>query len=135
MRFREKLAQLMYGRYGKDNLGVALLVLYGILLVINIFVRSYLIYLLELFIVAVALFRMMSRNYYKRQQENLAYLKLETKIKPYFNRGIRRIKDIKTHRYRKCRQCGVVLRLPRKTGKHTVVCPHCKAKFKVRILF
>ena len=37
----------------------------------------------------------------------------------------------KEHIYRECPACGATLRLPRKQGKHTVLCPRCGNKFGV----
>ena len=35
--------------------------------------------------------------------------------------------------YRRCPGCRVTLRLPKRKGKHTVVCPKCGRRFEVKI--
>lgn len=135
MNFRQRLATFMYGRYGRDQLGIALLVLYVIFFLINSFLGSRIIGTLEFLICMYALYRMLSRNIYKRQMENAKFLKLWSRVYPSFSNVGRRFRDIKTNRYRKCKYCKKTLRLPIKTGKHTVICPCCKNKITVRILF
>ncbi len=134
-KFAYKVAQFMQGRYGNDKLGNALLIVYLILIIVNMFVRSYIISFLLLFAFGYSLFRMFSRNIARRRAENEAFIKIWINVSGFFRRQFRRVKDIKTHRYRKCPYCKKVLRLPRKTGTHSVVCPCCKNKFGVNIRF
>lgn len=42
-------------------------------------------------------------------------------------------RDRKTHVYVKCPSCQNNLRLPKEKGKHIVVCPCCKNRFKIKI--
>lgn len=81
------------------------------------------------------LYRIFSRNVYARSRENEKFLKIWNPIKANGILTIRRIKEIKTHRFRKCPHCSTMLRLPRKTGEHTVECPRCHHDFEVRIRF
>ncbi len=131
--FRERLARFMAGRYGMDQLYHFLLVLCFILIVINIFVGSLIISLVEFIIISYSIFRVMSRNIYKRQQENARFLKLTDKPKKFFNLQKCKHRDRKTHIYKKCPSCHNNLRLPKEKGKHTVVCPCCKNRFDVKI--
>lgn len=135
MNFRNKVAQFMFGRYGNDKLNIALLVLYFILMVVNLFVRTFILNILELLVVLAIFYRMLSRDIPRRRAENAKFEKQYNKVKPFFVRTGNRVKEIKTHRYRKCPHCKVFLRLPRKVGKHNVVCPRCKTRFAVRVLF
>ena len=48
-------------------------------------------------------------------------------------RLIHRIRDRKTHVYRRCPVCKNVLRLPREVGDHGVNCPVCHGHFSVKI--
>jgi hypothetical protein len=124
----------MYGRNGYDLLCYAALVLYILCVVVNLFVRSPIVNLVETLLALYIFFRVFSKNLYKRRAENAKFATLLNKIKPPFLLFASRIKEIRTHRYRKCPKCRSMLRLRRRTGKHTVVCPRCRNEFAVRIL-
>ncbi|MDD7794363.1 hypothetical protein [Clostridium sp. 'White wine YQ'] len=133
--FKNKLIRFMYGRYGTDQLYIALVIASFVLMLINSFIHSN---ILSIFIWVVLIFtfyRSFSKNIFKRRRENQMFLKIWSPIKAKSSLTIRRLKEFKTHRYRKCPHCKKVLRLPRKTGNHTVNCPVCHKDFKVRILF
>ncbi len=131
MKFRERLARFMYGRYGADQLGRALLWVYLAVVIAAIFFRP--LYFLALALVGWMLFRIFSKNIYKRQQENQKYLRFSGKFKGWFGLQKNKFRDRKTHRYRKCPHCRATLRLPNKKGKHTVCCPKCRRDFNVKI--
>lgn len=44
-----------------------------------------------------------------------------------------KLKTDKDHCFRICPECMANIRLPKKKGKHTVVCPRCKCRFEVKI--
>lgn len=131
--WRERLYSFMIGRNGADALSRALLMLYLVVFVINLFLRSYIIYFLGYAIVIYSLFRMLSRNLAARRRENAWYLRIEGKVKGFFKLQKNKWRDRKTHAYRKCPACNSVLRLPRQKGKHTVCCPQCRHRFEVKI--
>ena len=133
-RIKQALASFMYGRYGTDKLYWALFASWLVLTVINGFIGSYLLYLLGLGIIAFALFRAFSRNIYKRQAENARYLKIKPSLASGFKLFGPRIRDIGSKRYRRCKICRAVLRLPIKRGTNTVRCPGCGRNFKVTII-
>lgn len=131
--FKEKLARFMAGRYGTDALYTVILTVCIILAVVNLFVRSWVIWLAMLLLAAWATFRAMSRNIYKRSKENQFILKIKNSVVFFFNTGIKRFKERKTHVYKKCPQCKAQLRLPRKKGKLKVRCPKCGHSFEIKI--
>ena len=67
-----------------------------------------------------------------RRRENQKVLGALYRFKKYCNTKKQRAND-KTHVYKKCPRCHSVLRLPRRKGKHTTVCPKCKNEFKVYV--
>jgi len=131
---KNKLAHFMYGRYGTDQLYIALIVVYFVLVVANTFIRSTIIDGLMYAMLIWIIFRTLSRNTYKRSMENEKFMKIWKPVKAKGTLELRRIKEIKTHRFRKCPQCKKILRLKRVRGKHTVKCPSCNKEFEVRIL-
>ena len=130
-KLKYNLAKFMYGRYGADSLYKALLVLYAVLLIAQIFLDSWILAVLIVLTFVWMVFRLMSKNHIARAKENQIYLKLTAPIR----RLCLRIKDIRTKRYRTCPHCKATMRLPIKKGRHTVRCRKCNKEFKVRIIF
>ena len=133
-RLRQAVSAFMYGRYGIDRLYWVLMGIWLILSVINVFVGSFAIALIELAVMAVAFWRALSRNIYRRRRENEWLTRCINSIKPAFSLTGQRIRDIGKKRYRRCKNCKSVLRLPINRGSHTVRCPRCSGEFKVTIL-
>lgn len=136
MTFRERVYRFMYGRNGTDSLCKALLVVYLILVVANLFLPrpySFWMSLAELLLGGYIIFRTLSRNLYKRQRENQWYLKQQNRVKAFFALRKSKRRDRKTHAFRKCKRCKKTLRLPRVKGRHTVRCPLCGERFEVKI--
>lgn len=121
--------KFMYGRNGLDAVSYGLGVIYILIAVINLFANSYIIYALLLCIAAAILFRALSKNVLKRRKENEIFLRFLKKMSGHLKILILRIKEIKTHRYKKCPHCKNMLRLPKRTGKNTVLCPRCNNRF------
>ncbi len=132
-RLRERFYIFMQGRYGIDAFYNFLLICYSVLLVLNLFLGSALLYFLGVFLFIYMFFRVFSKNIYKRQRENLKYLELSKKPKAFFALTKNKFRDRKTHVYKSCPACKSTLRLPRVKGKHTAVCPRCERRFDVNI--
>lgn len=132
-KLKQKASGFMGGRYGIDHLYVANLILYFILLIVHRQFKIPLFDYLLLILIFWTFYRVFSRNIPKRQAENQVLLRLITLIKSKSSLLIKRIKDIRTNRYRKCENCRATLRLPRKRGVHTVKCPRCAGQFQVKI--
>lgn len=133
--FKDKFARFMYGRYGADQLYYALLVFYFVLLIANIFIKSSVLGILMWAVLICIFFRVFSRDIYKRQLENKKFINIWSHAKAKGSLTTRRIKEIKTHRFRQCPHCKTTLRLPRRTGKHLVKCPRCLNNFSLRIFW
>ena len=131
--FYERIARFMYGRNGSDDICRGILILCTVLIVVNLFFRSFIISAIELALIAYATFRTLSKNVVKRREENQKYKFFENKIKQYFLQLKNRFRDRKTHVYRKCPACKSTLRLPKVKGSHSVNCPRCKKSFHVKI--
>ena len=130
---REKLNRFLRGRYGMDALGKGLVTAYLVLSVFNVFLRSALVYGLASAVLVVWLLRVLSRNHAARAKENRTYTEFIERAKRWVRMHKNMWRDRKTHVYRECPGCGVVVRLPRKTGEHVCCCPKCKTKFSVMV--
>lgn len=142
--WRERFASFMSGRNGVDQLYHFLFWVIIILSFINLFTKEWVLTVIELLILVYTLFRVFSRNVYRRQKENQIYLTCVGKIRGFFSKIKRKItafvaltknkwRDRKTHVYKRCPKCNNILRLPRVKGKHTAACPCCENRFDVRI--
>ena len=115
------MQRFMYGRYGTDRLSMTILIagLVASLLssVIRVFPFQLIFLLLSYVLMFWAIFRVMSRNTYKRYQENRKFLQ-------FFDR----LKD-RQNKYFDCPKCHQTVRVPRGKGKVSITCPRCKEKF------
>ena len=128
---KEKLQQFMSGRYGLDNLGRFLNVLALIIFLVGTLLHTQ-IASIALVLIVINYFRMFSRNFYKRERENMIYLQIRNKFLGFFSSRFRRIKSQKTHCYFRCPSCNQELRVPKGKGKISITCPKCHAVFERR---
>ena len=119
--FSSRLRRFMEGRYGNDKLNNAILGVAVFFVILALFIRNPLIDLIVHGIAYVlmfwVIFRSLSRNTYKRYQENRRYLQ-------FFGR----MKD-RDHRYFDCPKCRQMVRVPRGKGRIAISCPRCQEKF------
>lgn len=132
MNFRYKLMRFMQGRYGIDNLFFVLFALAAVLSLVNSFARWWLLQIIVDVILIYAFYRVLSRNIDARRRENRFFDNLKSKVQARRNLCRQRKADW-NHVYKKCPQCKAVLRLPRRKGKHSTVCPKCNKEFKVTV--
>ena len=115
------LRHFMAGRYGTDRLNMAILCagLAASILSVALPVPpvNLIFWVLSYALMILAIWRSLSRNTYKRYQENRKFLQ-------FFDR----IKD-RHHRYFDCPKCHQLVRVPRGKGKIAITCPRCKEKF------
>lgn len=143
--WRYKLFQFMQGRYGMDELGRFLLIVSMIAILLSNFRHLHILYLPGLLILAYTYFRIMSRNPFKRQQENQKYIA----FRQHFSRrkstagttsGWRSKKtgtwqadagaqDASQYNFYRCRNCGQTVRVPKGKGTLKITCPSCGNSF------
>ena len=115
------LRNFMMGRYGTDRLNMAILGVGLAASLLSVLFRStklnLVLFALSYGMMFWAIFRSLSRNTYKRYQENRKFLQV-----------IGRMKD-RQHRYFDCPKCRQMVRVPRGKGKIAITCPRCKEKF------
>lgn len=113
----QTLRRFFAGRYGVDQLSLALL--YGDLAValIAMILKSGWLNLLTYVPLGIILFRALSKDTYRRYKENRRYLQL-----------LDRLKDRK-NRYFRCPKCKQLVRVPKGKGKINITCPRCQERF------
>ena len=126
--FRQLTAKLsagyrnfMAGRYGTDRLNMVILITGLVASLLSVVIRfapvNLVLFFLSYGMMFWAIFRTLSRNTYKRYQENRKFLQ-------FFDR----LRD-RDHRYYDCPKCRQMVRVPRGKGKIAITCPRCKEKF------
>ena len=132
MDFRYRLMRFFMGRYGADETAYVLFGISAVLAISNIFLRLWYLQIIIYLIMAFAIYRMFSHNIAARTKENRVVKNFLSFLPKRYNTYKTRKAD-KTHIYKKCPGCKAVLRLPRRKGKHTTVCPNCHLKFSVKV--
>ena len=120
-KIRDGFRRFMQGRYGSDKLNKTLVwVAFGAY-IISLFIPMAAVklglILVSYVLIAWSFIRMLSRDVYKRYQENRKFLQF-----------VERFKD-REHRYYDCPRCRQPVRVPRGKGKIAISCPKCKEKF------
>ena len=116
-----QLQRFMIGRNGRDELEQACFYLSFVIYILGTILSSLQIEFLAGSGFLYCIFRILSKNVYRRQEENRRFLqKLEFwKL---------RISMRKTHKIYRCKGCGRKIRVPRGKGKIEITCPLCRNK-------
>ena len=124
------LRNFMYGRYGVDQLGNSIFISSLIFMVISWLFPPMI--LISYGLMFYCMYRMFSKQYYKRRAENDLYLSRTVGIRKFFNRQQNKWKYRHTHKYYKCPHCHQYLRVPKGKGEITITCPTCHQQFDKR---
>lgn len=127
---KRRFMQFMAGRYGADQLSRFMLAVVIVCLVLNLFTRWRFPYVLSLVILGVCYYRMFSRNYAKRSEENRRYLAATQNMRGWFAKRKLRIEQSREFHIYKCPSCGQKIRIPRGKGKICITCPKCRHEFE-----
>lgn len=120
-KLRMGLSHFMMGRYGTDKLNMAILgagiTCTFLSMLLPMAGLKLLLTTVSYIFMFLAIFRCLSRNVYKRYEENRKFLLLLQKFKD------------KDHRYYNCPRCHQQVRVPKGKGKISITCPKCREKF------
>ena len=127
--FRDRLARFMQGRYGMDEFGRFLNILTFVLIILSFFFRFLL--LPSVLLIVYEYFRILSRNYAKRSEENTwfcTYILRRRTGGNYYQKKSRTRTDSE-HRIFKCPNCTQKIRVPKGKGRICIRCPKCRIEF------
>lgn len=131
-RISSALARFMYGRNGSDQLNLALLAAYVIVVLVQMLLSRIPVarMILETVSLALALaifFRALSKNLTKRRAENARFLSWWNPVRCRIAGARSRSQD-KEHKYFTCKSCKTICRVPAGKGKIEITCPKCGGK-------
>ena len=133
MKIQDKIQKFMRGRYGPDNLYYFLFKVYILMFILNLFIKSTIIYYLEIILIVIIIYRFLSKKIYDRSKENQLYMKYKKKILKPLKSLKRNYKDRNEWIYKRCKYCKKLLKLPlpEKRGKKIIKCPKCKKESNI----
>ena len=130
---RNFISRLMYGRYGSDALNLFLLmaglVLYLLGVLIPVRVVAVVLRVAGYAAVIFSVYRMSSKIYTRRREENDWFIEHITPLVQGFQRKRAQMRD-KDHVYFHCPSCGQVLRVPKGKNRISITCRNCGNVFQ-----
>ncbi len=132
------IVRFMYGRNGMDQMNVMLLRGYLVLFVVQLvcslaklYVPTLVCEILMWPLMFLILFRMFSKNLYKRREENSKFMQRIWRVKSR-RTGARERHADKEHKYFTCKNCKTICRVPVGKGKIIITCPKCGAQIHAK---
>ena len=128
-KFRAAVSRFMSGRYGSDQLNLTMVIGALIVTTIGSLTGVYFLTLAADALLLLAIFRMFSKDRYRRAHENLVYLEKTQKVRRAATEWVNRVKNSRKYHYYTCPKCKQRLRVPRGVGNITITCKQCGTKF------
>lgn len=133
MKFKDRVARFMYGRYGMDQFSRFLVIAALVFLVLSMFFGGLLNTIFWLAGLAALIFcyvRAFSKNFEKRRNENNWYLKKQNAVKRWFRSWKERWSQRKDYKFFRCPSCKSLLRVPKGKGRIQLSCRQCGHRFE-----
>lgn len=128
-KFRAAVSRFMSGRYGSDQLNLTMIIGALIVTTIGSLTGVYFLTLAADALLLLAIFRMFSKDRYRRAHENQVYLEKTQKVRRAATEWVNRVKNSRKYHYYTCPKCKQRLRVPRGVGNITITCKQCGTKF------
>lgn len=129
---KEKFYRFMQGRYGNDELSKFLLGVGMALFILKILTGNLIFSLLFLVCLFYSYFRMFSKNYSARYNENQKFLGLKNQWKYKWENHKKLREQKKIYHIYNCPYCKQKIRIPKGKGTIIITCPKCKQEFGKR---
>ena len=128
-KFRAAVSRFMSGRYGSDQLNLTMVIGALVVTMIGSLSGIYFLTLAADALLILAIFRMFSKDRYRRAHENQVYLEKTQGVRRAVTEWVNRVKNSKKYHYYTCPKCKQRLRVPRGVGNITITCKNCGTKF------
>ena len=128
-KFRAAVSRFMSGRYGSDQLNLTMIIGALIVTTIGSLTGVSFLTLAADALLLLAIFRMFSKDRYRRAHENQVYLEKTQKVRRAATEWVNRVKNSRKYHYYTCPKCKQRLRVPRGVGNITITCKQCGTKF------
>ena len=129
VKFRAAVSRFMSGRYGSDQLNLTMVIGALIVTTIGSLTGVYFLTLAADALLLLAIFRMFSKDRYRRAHENQVYLEKTQKVRRAATEWVNRVKNSRKYHYYTSPKCKQRLRVPRGVGNITITCKQCGTKF------
>ena len=120
-RMGQGFRRFMAGRYGADKLNLVILITGVIASLLSSLIPlvpvKMILFVISYGLLIWAMFRMFSRNTYRRYEENRKFFLFFQKLRDH------------RHKYFYCPRCHQQVRVPRGKGTVVITCPKCREKF------
>ncbi len=129
---RARLQQFMMGRYGADQLAGLQLALWLICFFLSVFLKgavSTVFDVIAIFFMIWYIYRVMSRDTYRRSLENQKFLNMTAGIRKTFTRQKNHMEQRRYYHLYKCPTCRQIVRVPKGKGRISITCPKCRTEF------
>ncbi|MDE7436616.1 MAG: hypothetical protein K2N01_12460 [Lachnospiraceae bacterium] len=126
---RERLQRFMMGRYGADQLSKLYLGVAVVCMVVSLFTRWNVFYLMGLLLLIYVYYRMFSRNIPKMYAQNQKFLNLRYRAVAKWNNKKKERAQRQIYRFYTCPGCKQRVRVPRGKGRIQITCPKCRMEF------
>ncbi|MCD8039199.1 MAG: hypothetical protein LUE96_08965 [Lachnospiraceae bacterium] len=130
---RDRIYNFMRSRYGVDQLSSFLTWGGVIFILIDMFARTGIFYLLGIIMLIYGYIRVLSKKYERRAAQNRWFLERTAGIRGFFksfsNRMRKRREVGKDYKVFTCSRCRQMIRVPKKKGKIEIRCPKCGNTF------
>lgn len=129
---REKLLQFMAGRNGNDEFNRFLLAVDMLLILLSIVFSKGIgrsLSPIALILLGLTYFRMLSRDRFRRSDENARYLRIRDKVIGALRIRKEQWLQRKDYKFFVCPACKATLRVPKGRGKIKIVCRKCGNSF------
>ena len=130
VKLRARLSAFMIGRNGPDHLSLALLIGCLLLQILGSITRMALFLDLSLLLMVYLIYRMLSRNLTRRQEENRKFLAFLTAQRKAYDQWKLRMSRRREYKYFRCPKCHSLMRMKRGEGEKEIHCPKCQHTFK-----
>ena len=131
-KFKQSLQRFMYGRYGVDQFGQFIFGVAFVVIILNMFFNSVIVYYGSLLLIIYGYYRAMSKKHSKRYSENMKFLGIKNQLLGKINQEKRMFNEKKVNHIYSCPSCKQKIRVPKGKGKIEITCPKCHTKFVKR---